>query len=214
MRLRALLGAARCRPSPVPPPQPPSPPPAKPPTPPPPPPPRRPPPPLPCRRRLGTGCMIRSQSSMSRHIPVSTRAPRRRLCSEPGARPRPGPSPGGPGGGGAGGRARGAGRGARRRGGPEAALWPLLRPGVLRARPAPGGPFVCRGALGSGTWPGWGAGCASLWRARPQPRRAGEAATRGLGRALRRGVGGTGPVGHRALRGRHRRSDKMASAPH
>ncbi|XP_032340328.1 protein tyrosine phosphatase type IVA 1 isoform X3 [Camelus ferus] len=38
--------------------------------------PRRPPPPLPCRRRrrlcrrlLGTGCMIRPQSSMSRHIP-------------------------------------------------------------------------------------------------------------------------------------------------
>lgn len=49
-----------------------------------PPPPASPPPPrdahrrLPCRRRLrrlGTGCMIRPQSSMSRHIPVSTAGP-------------------------------------------------------------------------------------------------------------------------------------------
>lgn len=63
-----------------------------------PPPPASPPPPprdahrrLPCRRRLrrlGTGCMIRPQSSMSRHIPVSPASPAfvraGRLCAEEG----------------------------------------------------------------------------------------------------------------------------------
>lgn len=64
-----------------------------------------------CRRRLGTDCMIRPQSSMSKHIPVSIRRsaasragfPRppphlqRRLCSEPGVlspAPRAGHGPG------------------------------------------------------------------------------------------------------------------------